>query len=215
MATISPSRHRPEKVSPLRNDPPGAVTAMPTPCQIHHVHIYSDERYDEMVEFYKTLFDAETIRVTPNGGLTFLSYDENDHRVVIIRQPGWGRKPERPVGVSHNAFAYRSLGELMFVLKRMTGLGYPPPPYCVNHGNSTSLYWQDPDGNTVETMMDNYTHRESQDYKRYYQWSEEFGEMKEGNFDPDKMLALYKAGTPDTDLIDREKVREMVADGRL
>ena len=39
--------------------------------------------------------------------------------------------------------------------------------------------------------------------------------MNEAEFDPDKMLALYESGVPDTTLIDREKVREMVQDGRL
>mgnify|MGYP003335641172 CR=1 FL=1 len=65
------------------------------------------------------------------------------------------------------------------------------PSWTVNHGNSTSFYYEDPDGNTVETMMDNYTSKDTQDYKRHYQWSEYFGEMAEGNFDPDKMLTLY------------------------
>ena len=64
-------------------------------------------------------------------------------------------------------------------------------------------------------MMDNYTPLETQGYKRHYQWSEFFGEMNEAEFDPDKMLALYESGVPDTTLIDREKVREMVQDGRL
>ena len=64
-------------------------------------------------------------------------------------------------------------------------------------------------------MMDNYTSLQTQDYKRHYQWSEYFGKMAEANFDPDKMLALYQSGVPDTDLLDREKVREFVRGGQL
>lgn len=213
MDTLEPTQFRPEKTRPVRSDPPGSVTEMPSPREIHHVHIYSDVNRDAMAEFYRWLFNGEVTRVNP-GGLTFITYDDHDHRVVIIPQEGWGEKPARPVGVSHLAFAYASLGELLFVYKRMKEHGYPPVR-TLNHGNSTSFYYRDPDGNTVETMMDNYTPRETQGYKRHYQWSEAFGRMDEGEFDPDKMVALYESGVPDTTLIDREEVRKMVRDGRL
>ncbi len=212
MDTIDPRTFRPERTNPVRRDAPGSVTAMPSPREIHHVHVYSDVNRDAMVEFYRWLFGGEITRVNP-GGLTFITYDDHDHRVVIIPQDGWGEKPAKPVGVSHLAFAYSSLGELLYVFNRMKERGYTPFR-TVNHGNSTSFYYKDPDGNTVETMMDNYTPRETQGYKRHYQWSEYFGAMKDGEFDPDKMSALYDAGVADTTLIDREDVRAMVRDGR-
>jgi len=213
MDTIDPRDFRPPEVHPVRSDPPGAVKAMPSPREMHHIHIFSDENYDAMDEFYHWLFNGEIVKKNP-GGLTFISYDDHDHRVVIIPKKGWGKKAENPIGVSHLAFAYSSLGELLFVYQRMKEKGYKPT-WTVNHGNSTSFYYEDPDGNPVETMMDNYTSQETQDYKRYYQWSEYFGDMAEGNFDPDKMVELYNSGVPDTDLLDREKVRDMVAEGRL
>ena len=213
MDAVDPRKFRPERTAPVRSDPPHSVTEMPRPREIHHVHIYSDENREAMVEFYQWLFNGEVIRVNP-GGLTFISYDDHDHRVVIIPKEGWGTKPSSPVGVSHLAFAYSSLGELLYIYKRMKERGYKRP-YTVNHGNSTSFYYEDPDGNTVETMMDNYAPLDTQGYKRHYQWSEDFGAMKEGEFDPDKMVELYESGVPDTVLIDREEVRKMVRDGRL
>ena len=39
--------------------------------------------------------------------------------------------------------------------------------------------------------------------------------MSEGNFDPDKMLALHEAGEPDSVLLDREQVRRLAREGRL
>jgi len=217
MATQTLARFRPTKISPIRHDAPGAVTEMPSPTKIHHVHIFSDTNYDAVVKFYLDLFNAEIVRVTYLGEskTTFLSYDDHDHRVIIIKRPGWGVKPEKPVGVSHIAFGYASLGELMFLYKRMRELGYDKPPYCVNHGNSTSMYWNDPDGNQVETMADNFTPQECQDYKRHYQFTEEFGRMDEGGYDPDKMLALYESGVPDTVLMDREEVRQLHRAGKL
>ena len=217
MATDLRSRYVPKEINPIRHDAPGDVKSMPSPTKMHHVHIYSDTNYDAMVEFYKKLFNADVVNVTyfgPNK-TTFLTYDDHDHRVIIIKRPGWGVRQEKQVGVSHLAFGYASLGELMFVLKRMLEYGYPKPPYCVNHGNSTSLYWLDPDGNQVETMADNYAPQQCQDYKRHFQFTEEFGEMKDSEFDPEKMLALYESGIPDTILMDREQVRVMRREGKL
>jgi catechol-2,3-dioxygenase len=217
MATELRSRYVPEKINPIRHDPPGAVKSMPSPTKMHHVHIYSDANYDAMVEFYLKLFNCNVVNVTYFGEskTTFLTYDDHDHRVILIKKPGWGTKSENPIGVSHLAFGYASLGELMFVLKRMLELGYPKPPYCVNHGNSTSLYWRDPDGNEVETMADNYSPQQCQDYKRHFQFTEEFGQMKDSEFDPEKMLALYEQGVPDTILMDREEVMRLRREGKL
>ena len=216
MAETSLKHFIPETVNPIRHDPPGTVTAMPSPTKMHHVHIFSDVNYDVMVDFYQRLFDAETIAVHDGPGppLTFLSYDDHDHRVVVIKKPGWGTKSEHPVGVSHLAYGYASLGELVYIYKRMKEWGYAPH-WTVNHGNSTSFYYRDPDGNEVETMLDNFAPIDAQTYKRNYQFSEEFGAMSEGNFDPDKMVALYESGVPEAVLLAREEVRKMVKDGTL
>ena len=214
MNAVTPSDYLPEHVSPLRQDAPGAVTSMPSPTKLHHIHIFSDQRYDEMVEYYKKLLNAETIKVNPYG-LTFISFDDHDHRVVIIKREGADTKPDNAIGVSHVAFCYASLGELVYVYRAITEAGFDAPGYCVNHGNSTAFYYRDPDGNQVELMMDNFTTLETQDYKRYYQWSEDFGQMSEGEFDPAKMADLYESGMPDTILIDREEVRRLRKEGKL
>ncbi len=214
MDTINPLNYIPDEPHPFRTDPPGAITTMPSPREIHHVHIFSDTNYDAMVDFYTWLFNAEIIRVNPNG-LTFISYDDHDHRVVIVKREGWGTKPNRPIGVSHLAFAYASLGELVFIYKKMKEKGYKPV-WTNNHGNSTSFYYKDPDGNMVETQLDNYTTLETQQYKRYYQWSEDFLENTgDGDFDPDKMVALYESGISDKILCCRHEVARLVKEGKL
>lgn len=213
MDTINPTDYLPENVSPVRHDAAGSITEMPSPREIHHVHIFSDDHYDEMVEFYCWLFNAKVININDHG-LTFISYDDHDHRVVIIRREGWGTKPNRPIGVSHLAFAYSSLAELLYVYSRMKERGCKPT-WTNSHGNSTSFYYEDPDGNTVETMMDNFTAQETQDYKRYYQFTEEFGVTRDADFDPDKMVALFESGVPDTVLLDREQVKKLVGEGKL
>jgi catechol-2,3-dioxygenase len=113
-----------------------------------------------MVAFYQIIFNGEITNVNTHENrmeLTFITYDVHDHRVVIIKRPGWSRKPDRPVGLSHLAFAYSSLGELLFIYKTLKEAGHPAPHWTVNHGNSTSFYYRDPDGNEVETMLDNFS----------------------------------------------------------
>jgi len=39
--------------------------------------------------------------------------------------------------------------------------------------------------------------------------------MDEGNFDPDKMVALFESGMPDTVLRDRREVMRLVKEGKL
>ena len=216
MATTLRDRYVPKSVNPMRQDAPGAVRAMPSPHRLHHFHIYSDENYEATIAFYTRFFNGETIAVQDGGGppMTFLSFDDHDHRVVIVKRPGWGAKPERAVGVSHLAFCYRSLGELIYVYEKMKEWGYPPYR-TVSHGNSTSFYYRDPDGNEIEAMMDNFSTLDSQTYKRHYQFSDEFGATSEGNFEPDKLVALYEAGVPDSVLLDREEVRRLVREGAL
>lgn len=215
MATKTAETFELKPVAPHRSDPPGTVTKMPSPREMHHVHIFSDENYEAMVDFYQMIFNGEVVNVNgKEAPLTFISYDDHDHRVVVIKRPGWGTKPEQPIGVSHLAFAYSSLGELIYIYKTLKAAGYSPH-WTVNHGNSTSFYYKDPDGNQVETMMDNFAALDTKDYKRFYQFTEEFGAMAEGNFDPDKMVEQYEAGVPDSILLDREKVREMIREGTL
>ena len=66
-----------------------------------------------------------------------------------------------------------------------------PSRWTVNHGKTTSFCYRDPDGNEVETMLSKFSASETLDYKRLCQFTDEFGEMSEGNFDPDKMVDLY------------------------
>ena len=96
----------------------------------------------------------------------------------------------------------------------MKAWGYDPV-WTVNHGNSTSFYYEDPDGNQVETMLDNFSPSDTKEYKRHYQWSEEFTAMGNPTFDADKMVKLYEAGVPDSVLLDHTEVCELIKAGKL
>ena len=91
--------------------------------------------------------------------ITFLTYDEEHHRVAIANLPGLLPRPRFFAGVEHFAFTYANLGELLATYRRLKREGITPY-WCVNHGGTTSMYYADPDGNAVELQVDNFQKRE-------------------------------------------------------
>jgi catechol-2,3-dioxygenase len=200
--------------SPIRHDRPGDIVSMPSPRWIGHISILTGENFEKMIAFYCTLLGAEVINGV-EGFLSFPSFDGEHHRLAIIKAQGLEKRPKNCLGMNHAAFSYSSLAEILFVYERMKGLDVRPL-YCVNHGTTTSLYYLDPDENQAEIFVDNFdTSPEVVHYKHTEQFLPGFGEMSEGNFDPDKMLALFRSGTPDSELRNRTAVRRMVKEGKL
>ena len=108
------SKFVPEKVSPIRNDPPGAVTAMPSPTKIHHVHVFSDERYDDMVEFYQRILNAKIVTVHEGPApLTFLrpppSRDSRSKRLSAHLREIRVQSAYPPSNIVCNLLGFRSL----------------------------------------------------------------------------------------------------------
>jgi catechol-2,3-dioxygenase len=200
----------------IRHDKPGDVTAMPSPRRIGHLSILTNRNFEAMCEWYCAFFNAKMVNEV-KGRLFFPTFDREHHRFAIIKTDLPEKTGDTTVGLSHAAFSYASLAECLFVYKRMKGLGVTPA-YCVNHGTTTSFYYRDPDNNEMEIFVDNFdTLEEVVDYKLTTQFKKEagFGEMSEGNFDPDKMVALFESGVPDTVLRDRREVLKLVKEGKL
>jgi hypothetical protein len=62
----------------------------------------------------------------------------------------------------HVAFAFDTLADLLQVYQQRKAHGMLPK-WCVNHGPTTSIYYQDPDGNLIETQVDNFISPEDAD----------------------------------------------------
>lgn len=204
----------PTTTNPVRHDPPGSIAAMPSPSFIGHIHIYTDQNYEKMVEFYTRFSGGEIVARQSEYAMSFITYDDYDHRFAIIKKAGWGPKPEHAIGYSHLAFGYSSLGEILYIYKRLKDWGYAPH-WVNNHGNCTSIYYRDPDGNEIETLVDNYAPIDTKAYKMHFQYSEEYGLIRDADFDPDKMLALYEAGISDQVLLNRDEVKRLKSEGKL
>lgn len=88
----------------------------------------------------------------PNGmQLVFLSSDPTEHHQVVLVA---GRPEETPFNVVQQiSFRVESLDELKAVHARLAEYGVPGA-LPLNHGNAWSLYFADPEGNTIELFAD-------------------------------------------------------------
>ncbi len=160
------------------------------------VHIVlKTSRFREQVAFYKTFLNAWEVMGSDDA--SFLTYDEEHHRIAIGRFDDLPELNRQAAGVEHYAYAYASLGDLLANYVRLKEIGILPY-WCINHGSTTSLYYRDPDGNQIETQTDNYdTHEE---LIGFFQ-TEAFHANPLGvQFDPDRMVEMYREGRPETEL---------------
>lgn len=74
----------------------------------------------------------------------------------------------------------------------------------MNHGVTTSLYYNDPDGNLLETQVDNF---DSAEEATEYMHSSAFSENPIGaDFDPEKLIERIEAGEDDASLKKRADI---------
>lgn len=165
-----------------------------SPIKLAHF-VLRTSRYEEMVAWYKRVLNARP--AFENGLLTFLSYDEEHHRVALIHVPDLKDQTDGFSGVHHTAFTYGSLSDLMENYARLREIGVRPI-YVINHGPTTSLYYADPDGNQLEFQVENY---DSVEESTQFFYSPQFAENPIGvEFDPEEMLSRLRSGEPEAQL---------------
>jgi catechol-2,3-dioxygenase len=161
-----------------------------SPAKLAHL-VFRTPRYDEMVRWYCTVLGAAP--VFADAMLTFATYDDEHHRIAFVNLPQLADLDPSAAGVDHVAFTYRSLGDLLHTYVRLEGLGIRPS-WCINHGPTTSMYYNDPDGTRVELQVDNFA--TEADLDAWFR-SGAFAKNPIGvEFDPDELLRLYCEGTP-------------------
>lgn len=123
----------------------------PTPS---HFGIFATD-VERMVTFYKTVFGlTETDRGvgrTFKSPLVFLSANPDQHHQLVI---AGGRPPEATFStVMQLSFVMPSIQSLRDTRAKAEALG-ATRVVPLNHGNALSVYFADPEGNTVETYFD-------------------------------------------------------------
>lgn len=182
------------------------------PYKLAHV-VLRTAHLDEAVSYYERLLNARIVfDQRPFGaGLT---YDEEHHRLALIAVPESAASDVGTVegirvsdsngadlssvafaaraGLEHIAFTFDSLGTLLGTYVRARDLGLLPA-FCVNHGPTISLYYEDPDGHKTELQIDTMTMELADEYLGT--------ETHAGNpigwpFDPEDLLKRYEEGEP-------------------
>jgi catechol 2,3-dioxygenase len=123
----------------------------PTPS---HFGIFVTD-VERMVSFYKEVFGlTETDRGvgrTFKSPLVFLSANPDQHHQLVI---AGGRPPEATFStVMQLSFALPSIQSLRDIRDKAVALG-ATRVLPLNHGNALSVYFADPEGNTVESYID-------------------------------------------------------------
>jgi catechol 2,3-dioxygenase-like lactoylglutathione lyase family enzyme len=174
------------------------------PRKLAHI-VYKTPRLKQMIDWYTQVLDA--LVVFQNKRIAFLTYDQEHHRVALIKVPGLLRIPgavwkvrRKFWGVDHVAFTYQHLEDLVRTYRRLADAGIEPV-WCINHGPTTSMYYEDPDGNRIELQVDNFASNH-----QLLDWlgGGEFEHNPIGiEFDADVLERLLAAGTPVAALVKR------------
>lgn len=163
----------------------------PTPTKLaHFVLRTSFENYNKMIDFYTTFVGGVS---SPHEHITFIRYDDEHHRIAILRMNNILKGPADPrsPGLDHVCFTYASLKDMAAAYRARKAHGLVPH-WCSNHGPSTSLYYKDPDGNQVECQVDNF---DNMDEAIDFIHGPEFKVNPIGvDFDPEELFAKVDQG---------------------
>lgn len=153
----------------------------------------------QMRDWYCTVLDGHV--VYEDEALTFITFDEEHHRVALLHPPiPMERKSPTTAAMHHSAYTFENIDDLLdrYVLLRDQGI---TPAVCIAHGVTTSLYYQDPDRNFVEMQIDRF--EEPDDATGYMLGPEYAADSVGPAFDPEEMLAARRAGASVEELSDR------------
>lgn len=116
--------------------------------------VFQTARFEQMRDWYCQLLDAHV--VYEGHGLCFITFDDEHHRIALMAAPVGPRNPGA-AGMHHTAYTFATLDDLLTRYEQLNECGIEPK-VPIQHGVTTSLYYQDPDGNFVELQIDNSQH---------------------------------------------------------
>jgi catechol 2,3-dioxygenase len=159
---------------------------------LHHVNIKTT-RLEEMTAFYGLVTQMEVVFTSP--GISFLRNDHANHRIALISLPDFTDDPGKlaRAGMHHVAFEHETVVALVEAYRRLRDEGVVPH-LCVDHGMTLSMYYVDPDGNSLELQCDSFG-----DWAASTEWmtsSQDFVANPLGTFFDPEQLAVACDETP-------------------
>jgi catechol 2,3-dioxygenase len=184
------------------------MTAAPT---LHHVSLKTNQ-LDAMIDWYATVAGFRVMHKFPGGA--WLTNDSANHRLGFLCSPQLSDDPDKLLrtGIHHAAFEFGSLDDLLDNYVRLKGEGIVPHA-ALDHGMTISLYYVDPDGNSVELQADAFG-----DWARSSEFlaTDSFvGNPIGATFDPDRLVAARDEGADAAELHQRAYAGEFTTTGSL
>ncbi len=165
------------------------------PARLAH-YVLRVRSMEESIAWYQTVVSMETVHRAEK--LAFLTFDEENHRLALIETPVESEAPPGAPGLDHVAYTFETLGDLLASYKRLKAKGILPV-WTINHGPSTSMYYEDPEGNRVELRVDNFA---SEQELTGFMRSAAFEANPIGvGFDPDRLVGRYENGDAIEELV--------------
>jgi catechol 2,3-dioxygenase len=158
---------------------------------LHHTNLKTT-RLQEMIDWYTMVVGMKPTYQFPGGA--WLTNDGANHRLALLTSVHLRDDPDKLLhtGIHHIAFEYASTDDLLMTYARLKDLGIVPHA-SLDHGMTTSFYYVDPDGNSVELQADNFGSWEQS--SEWMSTSPDFAADPIGTpIDPDQLIAARKAG---------------------
>ena len=168
--------------------------------------ILNTSNYEATKQWYLEVLEATIGVETTDHSACFLRTDDSHHRIGMFQvseidgSPSYaapGAADGRKGRVNHFAFEYPSLQELLEKYDRLAGSAIVPM-VCFNHGPTMSMYYEDPNRNTVELYYD--TEYSEEQIAAFYAGGDQYvlGAIP---FDPAETLKELRGGKTVAELI--------------
>jgi catechol-2,3-dioxygenase len=159
-----------------------------SPTVLAHV-VLRTANVERMTDFYTTFLGGKITH--SNDMITFITYDHEHHRIALANIPDTTPKVRSSCGLEHIAFTFPDISSLLLAYRQRKAQDILPV-WSVNHGPTTSIYYKDPDGNMLETQVDNF---DTADEATMFMVSKHFSENPIGtDFDPEDYISRIKSG---------------------
>jgi catechol-2,3-dioxygenase len=184
------------------------TAAAPT---LHHVSIKTTQ-LETMIEWYAQVAGFRVMHKFEGGA--WLTNDAANHRLGLLCSPRLSDDSEKLLrtGMHHTAFEFATLDDLLDNYVRLKGEGILPHA-ALDHGMTISLYYVDPDGNSVELQADAFG-----DWAQSSEFltTDSFTTNPIGTtFDPDRLVSAREAGADAAELHRRAYAGEFATSAPL
>ncbi|PKK49756.1 hypothetical protein CI102_7127 [Trichoderma harzianum] len=172
-----------------------------SPKKLAHV-VLRTNNLKAMAPFYEVFLGGQA--TFKNDYACFVTYDEEHHRVAIVQLPDLAQKLPKSCGLDlsdshfHIEFTFQNTHDLAQVYTQRKAHGIIPL-LCVNHGITMSMYYRDPDGNVIETLVDSFSDLEKQ---TAFMNSPEFLQNPVGvDYDPENLVKRLADGEAEESIL--------------